>query len=564
MQIPPADVVNTTSARANAAVNVRVLAGNLAAIPLGALLSATVTQVNPREATLNVNGQSLTIKPPPGLEVGTALFVRVPKSGNGTLEIADPPRAPKAPPQLAAPAEPGQVQVLDVTAALPDGRVRVNIDGQEQIATPSEPLAPGGRFVLEVTRTPSGITLRPATESTSLSIEVATAILRSAPAPDVVAILKPLQTELKALVEGQPTKGALAVPPAVRAAATAVQTTLEALVPSEPRALDAPELQRLVSNGGIQFEAKLARLVGEPATPGSARASSVRTGPSVSVAPVPVESLLKPGVAITATGKPATVTAAPNAVANPTPATAALPRVPEIAAGLRAGRVRNLVERVAEEARLIVAGEAKGATRDSPQPNTPDASHAQVATALGGDLKGDLLRLLQTARELGVVSQVPVARTALAGIESQQATQTLAQATQTAYMLQVPFPDGGAWHTLHLSVEREVPPNQVDPDRDSRFRMLMHVPLSELGDTWIDAGLSGGSFRAAIYLDRADVRDRVAAALPELRTGLRADGFDEVLLDVRPTSALPARAKRLSAAMTAGHPTATSLLDVRA
>lgn len=555
MQITPADVGNTTSAQTAAVVNVRVLAGNLTAIPRGALLRATVTEVNPREATLNVNGQSLTIKPPPGLESGAVLFVRVPKSANGTLEIADPPRAPKTPPQLAAPPEPGQVKVVDVLAALPDGRVRVNIDGQEQIATPSEPFAPGGRFVLEVTRTPNGITLRPATESTGLPLEVATAILRSSPVLDIATTLKPLQTELKAIVEG-----AASVPLAVRAAATTVQATLESLVPSEPRVLAAPELQRLVSNGGIQFEAKFARLIGEPVTADSARAPSTLAGPSASVAPAPVESLLKPGVAVTATGKPASVTETPTA--------AAPPRI-ELAADMKAELVRNLIERATDastpKAALArtVAGEGKGASTDASQPVTADVSRVQVETALRGDLKGDLLRLLNTAQELGVASQVPAARAALVGIESQQATQTLAQATQTAYMLQVPFPDGGEWRTLQLSVEREVPPNQVDPERAGRFRMLMHVPLSELGDTWIDAGLSGRSFRAAIYLDRAEVRDRVAAALPELLAVLQADGFSEVLLDVRSTSALPASAKRQSAAMTAGHPASASLLDVR-
>jgi hypothetical protein len=53
----------------------------------------------------------------------------------------------------------------------------------------------------------------------------------------------------------------------------------------------------------------------------------------------------------------------------------------------------------------------------------------------------------------------------------------------------------------------------------------MHVPLSELGETWIDAGVSEARFRAAIYLDRADVRDRVSAALPELQAELGRGGF---------------------------------------
>lgn len=296
--------------------------------------------------------------------------------------------------------------------------------------------------------TPDGVSLRPPAESANLPVEVATALIRAAPAPDLAATLKPLQAELATLSRAE------AVPAAVRDAATAVRDALRALVPDEPRPPVAPELHRLVENGGLHFEAKLSRLA-EP------------------------------------------------------------------------------------------------------------ASAAHAATELKGDLKGDLLKLLQTAQELGVASQATAARAALDGIESRQATQVLAQATSTPYMLQVPFPDGGGWRTLHLSVDREVPRHTADPEGGGRFRMLMHVPLTELGDTWIDAGLSGGSFRAAIYLDRADVRARVADALPELRAELRADGFEEVFLDVRPTDTLPAAARQQSAAMLAGRPASASVLDVK-
>ena len=53
------------------------------------------------------------------------------------------------------------------------------------------------------------------------------------------------------------------------------------------------------------------------------------------------------------------------------------------------------------------------------------------------------------------------------------------------------------------------------------------------------------------------------AALPELRTELGADGFAEVLLDVRPTADLPKKTRERSSAMLAGRPASTSLLDVR-
>jgi hypothetical protein len=130
--------------------------------------------------------------------------------------------------------------------------------------------------------------------------------------------------------------------------------------------------------------------------------------------------------------------------------------------------------------------------------------------------------------------------------------------------VQVPFPDGGQWRTLHLSLEPQNRPDRPDAERAGRFRVFMHVPLADLGETWIDAGLAGDKFRATIYLDRTAVRDRVRAALPELGAELRADGFSEVLLDVRSAADLPERRRREAAAMQAGRPESVSVLDVRA
>src|SRR5258708_5648370 len=71
----------------------RVLAGVVAAVRLGALLKATVNTVTPREAVLTVNGQTLPVRPPPGvkLQPGAVFFVRVPPTAanatNPTLEL---------------------------------------------------------------------------------------------------------------------------------------------------------------------------------------------------------------------------------------------------------------------------------------------------------------------------------------------------------------------------------------------------------------------------------------------------------------------------------------------
>ncbi len=519
MQVPAPDAALQTGIPTASGVPARVVAGNLSLVPLGALLQATVTTVTPRDATLTVNGQTLTVRPPPGVQLqpGAVLLVRIPPGApnapNPTLELSTPNAAQGqqaatgagktatatpdvvgraagsvATPSARTTADPAKgattpgaprLAVVDVLSALPDGRVRVQIDGEEQIAAAAQPLASGGRYVLQVERTPTGLALKPPPESPNLPTEVATAILR-APAPSLPATLKPLQAELATLTTPQPDGTNQPVPVAVRDAASAVRDTLSTFLPTDSRPPDAKELRQLVENGGLHYEAKLARLADPEATPARSEAPK---------------------------------TEAPGANAR------------EAASG------------------SSVAVAAKG--------------------TVGADLKGDLLRLLQTVQDLGGAVQAPAAQTALHGIEAQQATNTLAQANATPYFLQIPFPDGGELRTLSLSLEPQHRPDQPDAERAGRFRMFMHVPLSDLGETWIDAGLAGEKFRATIYLDRAAVRDRVRAALPELRTELTTDGFSEVLLDVRDSDDLPSRHRREAGAMQAGRPGTVSVLDVR-
>jgi hypothetical protein len=171
--------------------------------------------------------------------------------------------------------------------------------------------------------------------------------------------------------------------------------------------------------------------------------------------------------------------------------------------------------------------------------------------------------LLQAAHQLGAAA-VPAARAAVDGIEAQQAANVLAQDHGTPYVLQVPFPDAGRWRTLNLAIESEARGAAGEERHPGGFRLLLHVPLSELGETWIDAGLSADRFRAVLYLEAPAARDRVRAELAGLRTDLRADGFAEVLLDVRPAGDLPAGRRRQAAAMRAGRPDAVSLVDVEA
>jgi hypothetical protein len=524
MQVNPAELAAAAAAPTGGVAVARVLAGNLAAVPVGDLLQAVVTRVTPGAADVTVNGQPLTIRPGAGLQPGVVMLVRVPPGANTnppTLELlgrvpntpqGTPPQAgqpavlPNATglaaqaqqaaaglaarlptttpsPQPAAvpvPAQPPKLAVVDVVSAS-DGRFRVQIDGRTEVATSSEPLVPGGRYVMQVEQTPAGLALRAAPDTPSLPTDVASAILRAARPADLGASVKPLLAELAALPPNT------AAP--VQQAAAVVREALQALLP-EGRPQNPAELQNLVANGGLHYEAKLARQVADDG--------------STSV-PAKVSDTAKPSPP--AADKPAS---------------------------------------------------------DIGLSSSPDRATTERPISASPDLKEGLLRLFQAAQDLGTAAQFPAAKAALDGIESQQAANVYAQAQGTPFVLQVPFPDRSEWRTLNLAVEPDRTARSDDRGPSDNFRMLMHVPLSDLGETWIDAGLSGNRFRAVVYLDSPTARDRVRAELPGLRDELLGDGFGEVLLDVRPSDALPSRQRKQAAAMRAGRPENVTVLDVRA
>lgn len=177
------------------------------------------------------------------------------------------------------------------------------------------------------------------------------------------------------------------------------------------------------------------------------------------------------------------------------------------------------------------------------------------------DLKGGLLNLLRAIPE---VTAAPVAASVLDGIERQQAVNVLAQHTGGPLVFQIPFPDGPHWRTLNLGVE----PDRTGPtDSDGRptgFRVMMHVPLSDLGETWIDAGADGSRLRAVLYVSDSAARERVRAELGSLRPDVLAAGYSEVWLDVRPAAALTDQQRQRANAIRGAAPESGGLLDVSA
>ncbi|MBA4065314.1 MAG: hypothetical protein C0501_16705 [Isosphaera sp.] len=569
MKVVPPDLVVPPTAPAAGPTSVRVLSGDLSLLPVGSLLAATVTRPGVREAVLTVNGLQLAIRPGTTLQPGTVLVVRVPpgskapalelvgqapapESGQpgSPVALATGTPTPRASPEVPAATErtvrtttptadrvppsanPAAVSVADVLTVLPDGRVRVRIDGAEEVATAAGKLVPGGRYVVRVERTPETVFLRPAADTPDLPVALAGAVLRGAPPPNLAAALQPLLTELVALRADDGT-----LPAKVREAAAAVQETLRTFLPPDGRPPAAGELRNLVENGGLHFEAKLARLVLGDAAPDALPAAD-RPG-SAALAPTPADA------------REAAVREALRAL------------LPTAAKPVDATAPRSPTEPPAPQP------DAKPVRSEPAPAERPPPADAALPRAVrgpvGSDLKGDLLRLLQAVQEVGTaVAPAPAARAALDGIEAQQAANVVAQSTGTPYFLQVPFPDGGAWRTLHLALEPDARRGRQGETGDGGVRLLMHVPLAELGDTWVDAGVSGERFRAVLYLEAAETRNRVRAELPGLRDELRADGFAEVHLDVRATADLPARHRKQGAAMVAGRPDTVTVVDVRA
>lgn len=524
------------------------------------------------------------------------------------------------------PAQLPQVVLVDVLPPGVNGQARVQIDGRDEFAATAQQLAPGGRYVMQVERTPAGLVLRPPPDnSPSLLTDVAAAILRGSSPPNLAVAVESLLAELAsvqtppqsianpgAATSAAQTQGAAAKPPpagqgspqpistnaggnpttsapaastsATSAPATSAQSVAAGpLTPAQQSAVQTLLTELASSAPANSGPSPTATSQPQGASTGHTNPTGNPANPTAFVQQTAVNALLVEAAASrsaqlpTATSSSASDptapgTAQPDATANlSTPAVrnaAVMVRdavqsfMPAEDRPLNAAQLQSLVENggLLHEAKLARLANDDGSARDTGASPPPGGVTHQNASA--PDLKEGLLRLLQAAHDLGAASQLPAARTTLDGIETQQAANVLAQAQGTPYVLQVPFPDGGQWRTLNLAIEPDRN-GQSESGTSNGFRMLMHVPLTNLGETWIDAGLAGSRFRAVLYLENAGARSQVRAELPELRDDLLGGGFGEVLLDVRSSADLPARQRQQAAAMLAGRTGSGSVLDVR-
>ncbi|MCS6866425.1 MAG: flagellar hook-length control protein FliK [Gemmataceae bacterium] len=524
MQIPWAEGVNLATVPTGGGIVARVVAGSVQQLPIGELLEATVTAVSPRGTILTVNGTALTVRPPYALTPGAVVGVRVP-------------------PQAA----PAAVAILEfLPAASASGKLAVTT------ATP-------GAAHASIAATASIVTTSGLASTAGAGANAATIVL-SPTQPVVVDVLqRHAEGSFRVQIEGQETLAHSALPLLAGARyVLQVERTPQGLMLRPPA---------IPSSGLLPVATAVLRTPAQPVVETvpalQAEITQLLTSPSTSVVePLPLRQAAA-GVTQTLQGL--------------------LPNPPR---PLQANEIQRWVEHggLLYEAKLAQVIDKLEVTSNNPTEKPPEAFSGKSAAATASetergepagvrlvhaaeaDLKADLLRLLQTVPQLGAAvrpSLLSATQAVLTGIEAQQAFNVLAQSSHSPYVFQVPLAENGVWRTLRLALEPEYRPGGADNAPHGRFRLFMHVPLQELGETWIDAGLAGDQFRATIYLDRPAVRQRVEAALPELQAELAAEGFAEVLLAVRAASELSERQRKQAAAMQAGRPETVSRLDVR-
>lgn len=521
MEINPLTTNAVLSPVAAAGVQaLRITAGDVTQIQTGLAASARVLSVEKGEATLDLAGRTVTVRGAISLNAGDVATVRVHVGSQPSLELLPTPTQPATrpkPPETPAQTTPPRTVLVNVLSDAPNGQVRVMLDGEEAVATSHQPLQPGGRYVVQMERTPTGVVLKPLPDSPQLSTAVATAILRSDRPPPLAETLPPLLRELSA------------VPPLpkAQAAAATVRDVVRAITPPPDQPPHAETLKAVVSDGGQQFEAKLARAVvvegkhlpGEPGPQGP-RVADPPTGLAAGVRQTPTEH----EAGVHPESGPARPARAVGAFHPPTdPAVGVRPPV-----------------------------------NDSPS-GSPRAESSKPPVV--ADLKGSLLQLLKTVPD---VAAFPAAVFTLNGIERLQAGNVLAQQNGGPYVFEVPFPDGAHWRTLKLGIEPDRDRTTDEFGRPRAFRLMMHVPLTQLGETWIDAGADGPRLRATLYVTDEMARERIRPELPSLHRDLQAAGFADVLLDVRPAADLTSAQRRRGNAIQAGMPESGGILDVRA
>lgn len=184
------------------------------------------------------------------------------------------------------------------------------------------------------------------------------------------------------------------------------------------------------------------------------------------------------------------------------------------------------------------------------------------------DLKGLLLSALSESFSTAPTERLgPAISAELNNLETQQAANLLAQVTDGAVHLQIPFFNGANFSTAALAIERDGKGNPgTNQGRGSGYGLLFLLDLENFGRTRIDAHVDADqkNLRVMFYVDRDNSVASIKEELPQFRELLQGLGYREVLLAVRPLKDIPENKRQKFDALAVGAPASIHLLDMKA
>jgi hypothetical protein len=471
----------------------RVLAGDLSALQPGEQVRATVVQNTAAGTLLDLKGRLVTVELAPGLQPGAELSVKVAGQPSQPLLQVQPSGQP--PPTLPALVV-GQQVSARVLQQLPQGQVLLDLQGADVPARAPNDVKPGQVLSLQVAQLQPEVVLHILDSEGGLEAAAVKLLRGHASQPgSTVETLQQLQQALQT--------------PAPTPAQARLQEAIRALLP-QAGAPTAAQLAGQVRDGGLMYEAKLARLLdANPQTVQQTASGDLKglllralqeleTGPDAGRSHVSETSTKEPGPSADSTS-------------------------------LSRGLAHQADEQVPSQTR------------------TGSAALDQAATVAGGahPLKESVQAHLQQ-------------------VERQQLVNVLAQRQGEAYQLQVPFSWGGELTTALVAIEPDATNRDAAGRKQRGYNFLFLLDLEGLGQTRIDAHFQGSGLRALFYAPEGEGLERIRGELPAFRATLEGLGYGPVLLDARPLREMNADKQLRFAALAAGAPGAVHLVDVRA
>jgi hypothetical protein len=152
-------------------------------------------------------------------------------------------------------------------------------------------------------------------------------------------------------------------------------------------------------------------------------------------------------------------------------------------------------------------------------------------------LKGQLMRLMQEVSGIQAKKETtdPVAVQKLIRlaefteafvktVEAQQIVNTVLQESDNRFLLQIPLLFPGGLRMGELYVEKDVNPSKSEGKKD-QYRVVFFLDMDAMGMVMIDASIRDRTVGCAIKCEHGDIRDFMAAHLPELEQSLLARGY---------------------------------------